>query len=356
MPRTIRVGLIGAGKNTRERHIPGFQAIPGVELIGVANRTPESSQRVATVFGIPKIYERWEDCINDPEVDAVCIGTWPYMHCPITLAALAAKKHVLCEARMAMDATEARQMLAASQAQPNLITQLVPSPYMLGPDKAIHDFLQSGRLGDLLSVDLRFCSDQFIDRESPLAWRQDRRFSGLNTLAMGILYETLMRWVGEARRVIANSRVFVAERRDESGEKCIIEVPDHIEILCDLKSGGVARLCFSAVTGLGPKNECWIFGTNGTLRVDFSAQRIFGGIRGHAELVDITPPESSYKGWRVEEEFISAIRGQEKVKFTTFQDGVKYMDFTEAVARSCMTGQAVELPLGAPFFRAEATI
>lgn len=58
------------------------------------------------------------------------------------------------------------------------------------------------------------------------------------------------------------------------------------------------------------------------------------------------PPESSCQGWRVEEEFISAIRGHEKIKFTTFEDGVKYMEFTDAVAISSMTGQAVELPLG----------
>ena len=344
----IRIGLVGAGKNARERHIPGFQAIPGVEIIGVANRTLESSQRVASAFGISKIYERWEDCVNDPDVDAVCIGTWPYMHCPVTLAALEAGKHVLCEARMAMNATEARQMLAASLAHPNLISQLVPSPYMLGPDAAIYDFLQSNRLGDVLSVDLRFCADHFIDRESQLSWRQDRSLSGLNTLAMGILYETLVRWVGEARRVFANTRVFAAERFDESGNKRSIEVPDHVEILCDLKSGGIARLCFSAVTGLGRNNECWIFGTNGTLRVDFSGQRIFGAVRGDADLADLTPSESSYRGWRVEEEFISAIRGQEKIMFTTFEDGVKYMEFTEAVAMSSNTGQAVELPLTSP--------
>jgi predicted dehydrogenase len=132
---------------------------------------------------------------------------------------------------------------------------------------------------------------------------------------------------------------------DESGKKHVIEVPDHVEILCDLNSGGVARLCFSAVAGLGPKNECWIFGTNATLRVDFAGQRIFGGGRGDADLADLTPPESSYKGWRVEEEFISAIRGQEKIKFTTFEDGVKYMEFTDAVTTSSMTGQAVELPM-----------
>jgi len=56
--------------------------------------------------------------------------------------------------------------------------------------------------------------------------------------------------------------------------------------------------------------------------------------------------QASCLGWRVEEEFISAIRGHEKIKFTTFEDGVKYMEFTDSVATSSMTGQAVDLPLG----------
>ena len=73
---SIRIGLIGAGKNTRERHIPGFQAIDGVEVVSVCNRSRESSQRVADQFGIPKVIENWQDLVADDDIDAVCIGTW----------------------------------------------------------------------------------------------------------------------------------------------------------------------------------------------------------------------------------------------------------------------------------------
>ena len=47
----------------------------------------------------------------------------------------------------------------------------------------------------------------------------------------------------------------------------------------------------------------------------------------------------------MEEEFISAIRGNEKVTYTSFEDGVRYMEFTEAVARSAQSGKMVRLPL-----------
>ena len=50
----IRVGLIGAGGNVRNRHIPGFHKVKGVEIVGVVNRSLESSQRVADQFNIPQ--------------------------------------------------------------------------------------------------------------------------------------------------------------------------------------------------------------------------------------------------------------------------------------------------------------
>src|SRR5512142_1594289 len=114
----IRVGIVGAGGNTQGRHIPELQKIEGVEVVSVANRTGESSQRAADRFGIPRVYDRWEDLVRADDSDAIVIGTWPYMHYPITLAALEAGKHVLCEARMSSNLDEARRMLIAAQSHP----------------------------------------------------------------------------------------------------------------------------------------------------------------------------------------------------------------------------------------------
>src|SRR5215831_17505029 len=112
--RRIGLGVIGAGQIVRERHVPGFKRIPGVELVGVVNRSPESSRRAQEEHGFQRIYRHWRELIDDAEVDAVLIATWPYLHAPITLAALNAGKHVLTQARMAMDGAEARAMPAAS--------------------------------------------------------------------------------------------------------------------------------------------------------------------------------------------------------------------------------------------------
>ena len=125
MSSTSRIGIVGAGDNTRLHHIPGLKKQDSVEIVSVCNRRLESSQKVAKEFSIPKIHTDWKTLIASDEIDAVVIGTWPYLHCPITLAALDAGKHVMTEARMAMNAQEARLMLDKSKMNPQLVTQIL---------------------------------------------------------------------------------------------------------------------------------------------------------------------------------------------------------------------------------------
>ena len=153
--RVIRVGIIGAGRNTTTMHIPKLQAIDGVEIVSICNRSHESSERVAQQFGIPTIYDKWWELAAAPDTNAIVIGTWPYLHCPATLAALAADKHVMCEARMAMNAREAAAMLEAARAHPHLVTQIVPSPMTLRVDKTIKRLIDQGYIGNILAVEVR---------------------------------------------------------------------------------------------------------------------------------------------------------------------------------------------------------
>ncbi len=341
----IRVGIVGAGANTRLKHIPGLKAIQDVEIVSVANRTRESGERVAQHFNIPKVYDNWLELVEADDTDAICIGTWPYLHCPVTVAALENDKHVLCEARMAMNAAEARAMLEAAQQCPHLVAQVVPAPHTLAVDGTIQRLIALGYLGEVLAVELRGLQSAFVDREGPLHWRHDADLSGFNTLTMGIWYEAMMRWVGPASRVMAMSKVCVPQRKDISGFLQTVTVPDHVDIIAHLVCGAIAHFRFSAVTGLAPANEVWLFGSEGTLRLDASTLELYGGRRGDKELQKIVIPEEEQGRWRVEEEFINAIRGKEQVTRTRFTDGVKYMEFTEAVIRSAQSGQAVSLPL-----------
>ena len=338
----IRIGIIGAGKNTQTKHIPKLQEMDGVEIVSVCNRSRESSQQVAEQFGIPKVYDNWPDLIAAQDTNAIVIGTWPYLHCPATLSALNANKHVLVEARMAMNAGEARQMLRSAQATPHLVTQIVPSPFSFGVDTTIQRLIADGYLGDILAIEVREFGGDFIDTEAPLHWRQNSDLSGVNIMGLGIWYETLMRWVGEAERVMAMGKVCVKMRRGESGQLTAVSIPDHLTVIASMVCGAQATFSISQVAGLKSEKSATLFGSEGTIR--FSGGRVFGGRRGDNALSEIPISDDEKGSWRVEEEFVNAIRGVESVKLTTFQTGVKYMAFTEAVMQSVKNGQMIVVP------------
>lgn len=341
---TVRIGIVGAGSNTRLRHIPGFKELEGVELVSVANRSRQSSQQVADEYEIPEVYDSWVDLIQAPNTNAICIGTWPYMHCTLVLAALKHDKHVLTEARMAMNTAESHIMLNASRKHPDRVSQIVPAPHTLKVDRIIKDLIANGYLGRILSVDLTWHQGGFIDYSSPMTWRLDRNFSGYNTMQMGIWYEAMMRWIGPATSVLSITKTNVTIRSDNNSDSHFITIPDHIEIICEMASGPLVHMRFSAVTGLAPTDQLWFFGTEGTLRLDVSTMRLYGGRRGEDQLSEIEVPVEKQGHWRVEEEFVNAIRGVEPVSLTTFEDGVRYMEFTEAVARSAQSGNKIHLP------------
>lgn len=348
--KRIRIGIIGAGGNTTKFHLPGFRAQEGVEIVTVANRTRASSQRVADEFSIGKIANDWQEIIEDPSIDAVCIGTWPYMHAPMTILALENGKHVLCEARMASNAVQAHEMLAASRRAPRCIAQIVPAPHTLEFDKTIIEMISAGYIGDLIALDARIAlGSDFPNPNSPTHWRHDRIFSGNNIMTMGIWYEAFMRWVGPMACVYASGQSVVAHRINETGHRVPMMIPDHLDIIGKMEQGGQMRLNVSTVLGHAPANtDVCIFGTNGTLRLHRANGEpliLYGGQRGEDSPSEILIDPLKKGGWRVEEEFISAIRGSEEVTHTDFPTAVKYMEWTDAVSRSLRTGKSIGLPL-----------
>lgn len=343
----IRVGIVGLGTNCRQRHVPGLRACPGLEITAVCNRRPQSTAETAAEFEIPLTFDRWESLVTSREIDAVVIGTWPYLHCPITMLALQAGKHVMTEARMAMNAAEAHQMLEASLQHPDLVTQIVPSPLGLEAHQVMKELLASGYLGELREVVALCTSDTFADPAASLHWRQDARLSGINMLALGIIHETMTRWVPDPISVQAQTQVFTPERvAAETGERRQVDAPDTVHVLTRMPGGACGLYHLSGVTRFGPREQVHLYGSEGTLKCSFApGDRILGGRKGDRELREIPIPPEKAVGWRVEADFIDAIRGKKAIEFTDFAAGVRYMEFTEAVARSAQSGAAVDLPL-----------
>jgi predicted dehydrogenase len=336
----VRVAVVGAGANTRLRHLPNLRALDGVQVVGVCNRSRASAEAVAQEFDIPRVYEDWRDAVTDPGADAVVIGTWPNTHRLLAVAALEADKHVLCESRMAATAHEAREMLRAAELRPHLVAQLVPAPATLRVDQTVRRLLAEGYVGEVLSVDVRVAGS-FVNRSAPLHWRQDIDLAGVNIMLLGVWYECIARWIGDAASVAAMGKTTVRTRLDASGRMRAVGVPDHVDVIADMMCGAQAHFQVTAVSGhVG--SEAWVFGSEATLR--FAGGQLFAGTRDDDALRPVEIPPNEEGGWRVEEEFIGAINGDGVVVLTTFGDGVKNMDFNEAVLRSVLTGRTVAVP------------
>jgi predicted dehydrogenase len=342
----IRIGIVGAGQITRQRHLPGFMALAGVRIVGVCNQHRETAGRVAREFDIPKIYGTWEHLIEDDEVDAVVIGAWPNLHCPVTLAAFDAGKHVLTQARMAMTAREAQRMYDQAALHPSLTAMIVPSPYGLTGDAYLRSLIAGGYLGQLRELHVHGLSSDLADPKTPLSWRQMTKYSGFNMLTLGILYETALRWTKPANRVFAYASKLIPQRIDpETGKPARVGNPDSVQVLTTQEDGscGVYRLSGLVYhdTGMGIA----LYGSEGTLVYDLARDEIRGARRADAALEPLPIPPKHRSGWQVESDFVAAIRGERPVTHTTFATGVRYMQFTEAVARSSRHQSPITLPL-----------
>ncbi len=341
---TVRIGFIGAGGIARQRHLPGLKKIPGVELVAVANQHRGSAEKVAAEYGFAHVCDDWRAVIERADVDAIFIAGPPYLHRDATLAGLAAGKHVFCQARMARDYAEARQMYEAARRSP-LVTMLCPPPHALAGDYLVKKLLKDGYLGRIREVHVHSLAGSFADSTTPLHWRQDAFISGFNTLNLGMLVEVLHRWVGYFDRVSAQV-AYHAGRRPKEGsvQEVPVEVADCVGVVATLRSGGLAVFHFSGGVHFGGENRIELYGSEGTLIYPISTHRILGARKGDAALAPIKIPVELVREWRAEADFIDAIRAGSPVS-PDFEEGLRYMEVTEAVYRSARSGRAIDLPL-----------
>lgn len=117
MKETILVGIIGTGGIAGGKHMPALSKLEGVEMTAFCDIEEAKAQQAARRFGTPtaKVYADYRDLLKDPTIDVVHVLTPNDSHAEITIAALEAGKHVMCEKPMAKKAADARRMLEAAR-------------------------------------------------------------------------------------------------------------------------------------------------------------------------------------------------------------------------------------------------
>jgi predicted dehydrogenase len=109
MTEKLRAAVIGTGF-IGPAHVEALRRL-GIEVIGIAGSSPERARPKAESLNLPKVYDTWQDLVNDPAVDVVHITSPNHLHFPMARAAIAAGKHVVCEKPLAMNSQESGELL-----------------------------------------------------------------------------------------------------------------------------------------------------------------------------------------------------------------------------------------------------
>ena len=341
----VRWGILGAARIADEAILPALRTANAGRAIAVASRSADRATAMARKFGIDRVYDNYRSLLEDGDVEAIYIGLPSHAHAEWIRAALSAGKHVLTEARMAMNAAEAHLMREAAKNRSELVAQIVPSPFGLTGDRVVRELIEAGYLGELREYHVFSLTGALADPDAPLSWRQDEVLSGLNMLTLGILHETVSRWLAQPIRVVAQTNAFIPQRAAvEGGVHRSVGTPDSVQALTELPGGARGVYQFSGVAPFGGGAGIALYGNKGALHYDLAHDRLYG--THTSDPLELMPfPPEKVGGWRVEADFIESIGNKSPVRHTNFDAGVAYMEFTEAVARSALTGLPVALPL-----------
>jgi predicted dehydrogenase len=349
MDTSVRIGIVGAGAFTVGRMLPNLVNIPGVEVTAVANRSPESGEAVAEQFGIRRVTTDWHAIVDATDVDAVFVGTPPYLHREVVLAALAAGKHVLCQTRIATSLAEARTMRsAADDARARGVRSMLvpPAPWYRGA-RFVQHLVDSGFVGKLRQVMGFNMNASFADPSTPLSGgRNDLDLYGpFNAMQLGLSYDVMRRWTGNATSVVAQRASFVPRRPlTPDGPLADNPYPDAVTVVAETTGGAVALNAVNYSVHFGD-SRVELFGENGTVIYRQRGDSIVGAKAGDAELKPMQIPAEHENPWRVEDEFVKLVHGQIDEPSFTFADGVVNMEYLEAAYYAATEGRRVTLAI-----------
>ncbi len=231
----VRVGVIGAGRFAEECHVPGVQAHPRGEVVALCARNRERAAAMAARLNVRHVYTDYQELLARSDIDAVILATPDALHLPVTLAALEAGKHVLCEKPLAMNADEAHRMVDAAQ-RSGLVAMVAFTFRYTRALPELRRLLREGVIGRPFQVILQVYWGGIITPGMSLTWREQavQSAAGIWGDAGSHLFDALSYAVAPAEAVCAQLMIV---QRDEGPAQ-----PDTIDSISAL-----ARLRLPAI-------------------------------------------------------------------------------------------------------------
>jgi len=268
---TLRVGIVGAGF-ARRVQLPGLRLIPGITPMAIASHHRANAETVAREFGIPVVFDSGEEVARSSEVDLVIVSSTPPSHADVSIAALEAGKHVLCEKPMALDAYEASQMLAASGRHSDRFAWIDHELRYEPNRRRARELISSGAIGAVRHIELSLKPYIRGDGRPQAAnapwtwWFDGARGGGILGAVGSHLIDLCRYWTGSDVAYVAGvAETFVTERTDDAGVTRPVTADDFTSCVLRMESGAVATITLSTVAQHGPGHLGQVTGSEGTL-------------------------------------------------------------------------------------------
>jgi predicted dehydrogenase len=260
-----RIGIIGLGFGTQV-YVPAFRS-EGWEVAAICSRTRDKAREAAAAAGIPDVHTDPLELIARDDLSAVGIVTPPRSHAALSIAALDAGKHVMCEKPFALDATEAARMLDAAQRSGR--TAMVGHEFRNTPQRAyIKELLDDGFIGRAMLCTIELFLDRYVTPEPrPLTWMARVAEGGGLLGALGSHYiDGLRHWFGEVAKVTGRVDNLRPEVKDAtSGAIVRAETDDTFQFTLEFGSGAIATMIASFATTPARGARITVMGERGTL-------------------------------------------------------------------------------------------
>ena len=275
---SIKVGIIGCGKIAQVRHIPEYTANPDTEVYGFYDLNLARAEELAKKYG-GKAYASYEELLADPEIEAVSVCVANHAHAEISIAALKAGKHVLCEKPMAITLEECEAMVAAAKESGKYL--------MIGQNQRLakahmkaRELIRQGAIGKVLTFRTIFGHggpETWSVDPGKNTWFFDKTKAAMGAMAdLGIHKTDMIQYVLDTKIVKTQAVLTTLDKRDATGQ--LIGVDDNAICIYQMENGVIGTMTASWTYYAAEDNTTVIYGTKGELRLyddpKYSVQQI----------------------------------------------------------------------------------
>lgn len=342
----LRIGIIGCG-SMGQFHATTYSTLSEAEVVAVSDLIPEKAKYVQNKFGIAHSYTDYKEMLAKEKLDAVTVAVPNCFHAPVSIAALQAGCHVMCEKPMANNAQEAQKIFDVAKASDKIFMMGFNNRYR-GDSRLLKKYIEQGRLGDIYMARCGWIRTTGIPGLG--SWFTTKEMSGGGPLVdIGVHVLDLTLWLmGNPKPVSAYGSIYAKfgpEGRGmggwgtpETGGKFNVE--DLATAMIKLENG--ATIVLEASWASYIKEEKFystLMGTKGG--ADLDPLTIYTDINDSR--VEIAPQFPVLEGHQQEVlHFIDCIRNN-KTPISTAQHGLDIMKILDGVYESARTGKSVSL-------------